>query len=198
MDYSVDMIQAARDKYPNIVFEVGNAEQFRLDQPVDAVFSNAALHWMKQAEDVITSVWNNLKDGGRFVAEFGGKGNVDHIVRAIYKVLDEESGIDGVALNPWYFPSIGQYSTLLERQGFTVTVCVHFQRPTKLLDGDNGMAHSLEGFAGDVFFGDFELQEKEAMFNKIKQHVKADLFKEGQWYADYAQNLESLQLSSWS
>ncbi|WMT41616.1 methyltransferase domain-containing protein [Paenibacillus sp. D2_2] len=130
-DLSETMIQQARLKYPDLKFAVQNATHFSVERPVQAVFSNAALHWIKDAESVVKSVYHALEDGGRFVAEFGGKGNVDIIVKHITKVLGENYGIDATPLNPWYYPSLGEYSSLLEKQGFRVTYAVHFDRPTE-------------------------------------------------------------------
>ena len=75
IDASAKMIEKARTKYPNITFQIVNAESFRRREKFDAVFSNAALHWIKQSEKVIKTIEQALKPGGRFVAEFGGLGN---------------------------------------------------------------------------------------------------------------------------
>src|SRR5690606_35646411 len=94
IDLSNEMIQAAQKKYSDIQFSVGDAENFKLQTQVDAVFSNAALHWMKRPERVIRCVWDALKPGGRFVAEFGGQGNVEEVVAATSVVLKRDYGID--------------------------------------------------------------------------------------------------------
>jgi trans-aconitate methyltransferase len=103
IDLSAEMVAAARAKYPDIDFRVGDGENFSLEQPVDAVFSNAALHWMRRPERVIRCVWDALKPGGRFVAEFGGKGNVGTVVDAILRVLRRDFGIDAAERNPGIF-----------------------------------------------------------------------------------------------
>lgn len=184
MDLSTEMIGKAREKYPHIDFIIGNAEDFRANEPYDAVFSNAALHWMKNPEQVVKCVWNVLPRGGRFVAEFGGQGNVETIINAISEVLYEDYGKDAARLNPWYFPSIAQYSTLLEQQGFRVTYAVHFDRPTKMEDGEKGLIHWLSGFAGN-FCQEFTEEEKQLLFGKIAAKAKKDLFLNGSWYVDY-------------
>jgi trans-aconitate methyltransferase len=184
MDLSAEMIEKAKIKYPNINFYVGNAEDFKLDSTFDAVFSNAALHWMKNPEKVVKCVWDTLNEGGRFVAEFGGQGNVEVVINAISELLAEDYGIDASKLNPWYFPSIAQYSKLLEDQGFSVKYAVYFDRPTKMEDGENGLKHWLAGFA-DGFFRDFSLQQKDAIFEKIASKTRNKLFREGSWYVDY-------------
>ncbi|OAB47040.1 class I SAM-dependent methyltransferase [Paenibacillus antarcticus] len=185
MDLSEEMMDRARTKYPDIHFISGNAENFTLDEPVDAVFSNAALHWVKNAEGVISSVWHALGKGGRFVAEFGGRGNVEMIVKSITDVLSQDYGVDANELNPWYFPSIGEYTQLLEQQGFRVTYAVHFDRPTQLEDGKNGLKHWLNGLAADVFFKDISESDKKDIFTKIATHASESLFDGESWIADY-------------
>ncbi|WP_410770817.1 class I SAM-dependent methyltransferase [Fontibacillus sp. BL9] len=185
MDLSEPMVQQARNKYPQLNFRVGNAEHFELDGPVDAVFSNAALHWMKNARGAATSVWNALKPGGRFVAEFGGKGNVAAIVQSLGTVLEQDYGMDAGPLNPWYFPSLGEYSALLEELGFRISYAAHFDRPTKLGEDEDGLIHWLNAFAAGPFLGSFEEVEKNNVLHKVAKLAKKELFRDGSWYADY-------------
>ena len=185
MDLSESMIKTAKEKYPHINFLVGNGENFQLTEQVDAVFSNAALHWMTNPRNVLECVWNTLKNEGRFVAEFGGKGNVETVIQAISKVLDKDYSIDASKLNPWYFPSIAEYSTLLEQQGFHVVYAIHFERPTRMKDGEQGLSHWLKGFA-DNFFRSFTSAEKEKVIDKICAEARNELFEnEDCWYVDY-------------
>lgn len=196
MDLSTEMIEKARKKYSDINFINGDAENFQLDESFDAVFSNAALHWMKNAEKVVKCVWNVLKKGGRFVAEFGGHGNVETVIKAISEVLYENYGIDAGQRNPWFFPSIAEYSSLLEQQGFRVTYAVHFDRPTKMEDGENGLNHWLTGFA-NVFFKEIAEEEKQVVFEKIATKVRKDLFRNGSWYLDYKRiRMKAIKLDS--
>lgn len=184
IDKSVSMLEAARRKYPQLTFRVEDAEDFKQDEDVDAVFSNAALHWMTRPEQVLTCVREALRPGGRFIAEFGGQGNVERVIRAVGHVLARDYGIDASTRNPWYFPSIGQYTALLERQGFRVMYALHFDRPTRMEDGENGLAVWLEGFASPFFAG-FSSEEKTAAVAKIAEEARADLYKDGSWTLDY-------------
>ncbi len=185
MDLAAPMIEQARQKYPLLNFSVGNAEAFALDDPVDAVFSNAALHWVKNGQGAAASIWNALKPGGRFVAELGGKGNVAVIIRSLSTVLEKDYGVAAGPLNPWYFPSLAEYSALLEKLGFRVVYAAHFDRPTKLGEGEDGLSHWLKGFAEDSFLSAFEEAEKLAILQKTAHLARNELFKEGCWYADY-------------
>jgi trans-aconitate methyltransferase len=183
IDLSPEMIHTARQKYPSLRFLVADAHTYRTDTPFDAVFSNAALHWMKQPEAVVRTIRDALRPGGRFVAEFGGKGNVGTIIRTIESVL-EEDGIDARPRNPWYFPSIGEYGSLLERHGFRLVQAAHFDRPTPLAEGENGLRHWLDAFAGTFFFG-MAKEEKERAYERIFARLRPLLFQNGCWVADY-------------
>jgi len=185
MDYSEQMLECARSKYPELAFVIGNAENFAVSEPVDAVFSNAALHWVKDAEGAAASVWRALNTGGRFVAEFGGKGNVEGILKAISQVLSEDYGRNAEERYPWYFPSIGEYSSLLEKRGFRVTYAEHYERPTPLQGGEEGLMVWLEAFAADAFFPEFNSSERQRIFQRVSEVAQERLFKDGQWIADY-------------
>ncbi len=106
------------------------------DNEFDAVFSNAALHWMLDPARVVAGVARALKPGGRFVAEMGGAGNCASVVDA-YAAEFAARGIALAAHNPWYFPSCEAYTEHLGRVGFTVNAIELFARPTPL-PGDVG------------------------------------------------------------
>lgn len=183
IDNSTSMIEKAKHKYPGITFLVDNGESFRIPMKFDAVFSNAALHWMKRASDVIESIWIALRPGGRFAAEFGGKGNVQTIIKAVNNVLAGK-GLNVSEINPWYYPSIAEYSSLLEGQGFRVVYAVHFDRMTPLEDGENGLRHWLDMFAGS-FFAHLTAAEKSEAYSQVTEKLRPLLYTNGIWTADY-------------
>ncbi|WP_245683744.1 class I SAM-dependent methyltransferase [Paenibacillus pabuli] len=184
MDSSADMICRAREKFPDIEFIEGDGHQFETSKRYDAVFSNAALHWMRSPHLVVDSIWNSLKPGGRFVAEFGGKGNVQIIVDALEEVFERHTGIRASERNPWYFPTIGQYSHLLEQCGFLVRQAYHYDRPTRLVDGEQGIEGWLAHFGGDYFEG--LAQEKiQEICRETSKIALPKLWKEDAIYADY-------------
>lgn len=183
MDYDLAMITQARANYPQLRFDVANAEDFQISPAVDAVFSNAALHWVRRPEAAVCCIAAALKPGGRFVAEFGGKGNV----QAILTALEDVSGRTG--LSPWYFPSVGEYSVLLESVGIEVIYANLFDRPTAL--GKAGLAGWLEMF-GQRFFDSLSSSEwtelvkaVEAKVPQLYQEDNLDSHQEGKWIADY-------------
>ncbi len=184
IDSSVAMIEKAQDKYPHLQFKVDDGETFRLEEKVDAVFSNSALHWMKRASNVIQSTKHALQPGGRFVVELGGKGNIGTIVQGVTEILVQEHDIDASLRNPWYFPSLAEYSMLLEEHGFTVVKAHLFERPTPLLNGDEGLNDWLESFATQFFVG-FSQEEKDELYEKVKETIRPELYQDGVWVADY-------------
>jgi SAM-dependent methyltransferase len=147
----------------------------------DAVFTNAVLHWMKQPERVVAGVANCLKPGGRFVGEFGGKGNVEKIRAALHAGL-RTRGIDPWAVDPWYYPSPEKYSQLLSQAGFTVDYIELIPRPTKL-PGD------ILGWL-EIFAQPFTKAVTESERTKYLEEVRTDLAptlrdSAGNWFADY-------------
>lgn len=181
LDQSEEMIEEARSAYPEYRFIQGDAQEFSIEERFDAVFSNAVLHWIQQQDSVLESVSNALRPGGRFVAEFGGTGNVEKIVEALQTEL-EAKGYP--TETPWYFPSIGEYATKLEEHGFEVRYATLFDRPTKLDEGSDGLAAWLEMF-GDEFFAPLSDAEREAVVSNVEDRLRSDLFEAGTWIADY-------------
>ena len=184
IDSSLSMISTAKVNYPNLNFSVADARSFQVEAPLDAVFSNAVLHWIKQPDAAIDCVEKALKPGGRFVAEFGGKGNVGAIVRALLSVLSEIGCEEPEALNPWYFPSIGEYAGLLEKQGFDVGYAVLFDRPTPLEGGSAGMVNWIEMFAGGFLSG-LSDNVRSQVINSVEQRLRSAQYRDGNWIADY-------------
>jgi trans-aconitate methyltransferase len=184
IDSSEAMIARARELYPQLRFEVARGEDFALDSPVDAVFSNAALHWMAPPQEVAASVARALKPGGRFVAEMGGKGNIATITGAIYQALAEEGISREQVRNPWYFPSIGEYGSLLERAGFEVLLMQLFNRPTPLDDCPNGVADWLRMFGG-AFLAAVPATRRAHVHERVNELTRPLLEHDGRWVADY-------------
>src|SRR3954470_7478272 len=117
VDGSADMVAAAQKR--GIDARVVDAYQLNFTSEFDAVFSNAALHWMKRDPDaVIQGVRRALRPGGRFVAEMGGHGNVAAITVALCATLENHGVKDPTAIMPWYYPSPDEYRERLNAAGF--------------------------------------------------------------------------------
>jgi trans-aconitate methyltransferase len=181
IDSSPPMIEEAHRNHPGICFEVQDARHLETLDQFHAVFSNAALHWIIEAEPVVQGIARALKPGGRFVAEFGGKSNVRLIVAAMQKAL-LKIGVDSIE-SPWYFPSIAEYAGLLEEAGLEVTFATLFDRPTPL-EGDDGMRKWVEMFGGH-FLNHVPDEQREKFFRLIEDELRPALLRDGTWFADY-------------
>jgi trans-aconitate methyltransferase len=182
IDSSPGMVEAARAQYPDLEFVEADARSFSFPYTFDAVFSNAVLHWILEAESVVRRVSDSLKAGGRFVAEFGGRGNVARIAGALREALREEGRADERTW--WYYPTVGEYSTLLERHGLEVRLATLYDRPTRLEDGERGLRNWVEMFKGEVFEG-VGADAKERILTGVENRLRGLLFKDGSWHADY-------------
>lgn len=179
LDFSAEQIEGARAL--GLDAEVGSGEELSFDSEFDAVFSNAALHWMLRPDLVIDGVWRALKPGGRFVAEMGGAGNVQTIREALIAALDRR-GQDGEDAVPWYFPSPEEYRGKLESQGFSVPYIELIPRPTPLPGDLSGWIATF----GESFLNRLPENERPAAVAEVSEAVKDKLRDgAGNWTADY-------------
>jgi trans-aconitate methyltransferase len=184
IDADAEMIALARQNYPDIQFVCAAGADFTVVSPVDAVFSNAALHWMKQPEPVIANVARALRPGGRFVAEMGAHRNVATITEALYQALAEQSVARDKVEFPWYFPRPGQYATLLEAGGFDVTDLHYFVRPTPLDNCPNGLGDWILMF-GQNFLAAAPTGGAERLMARAAELCRESLCPDGRWITDY-------------
>jgi trans-aconitate methyltransferase len=183
VDRSAEMIQQARAAHPSLAFEIMDARQLSFAQPFDAVFSNATLHWITEPERVVTAIAAILRPGGRFVAEFGGKRNVHEVVSAFSRAW-KNLKLPGDFPNPWYYPSVAEYSSLLERHSLEITYTLLFGRPTPLEDGEHGLRHWLDMFGGSIASAIApDVQEK--LKAEVERRARPHLFHDARWVMDY-------------
>ena len=179
VDAAPDMVAAARARGLDARVVAGQALAF--DGAFDAVFSNAALHWMRPAEAVLAGVHRALKPGGRFVAEMGGHNNTAAIMVALRAVLARR-GIEWQALSPWWFPSAAAYRARLEAGGFAVDEIAIIPRPTPL---PAGIEAWLDAFTED-FFGALPAADRAPARAETVDLLRPILMDEtGTWIADY-------------
>jgi len=179
VDASADMIAAARAR--GIDARVMDGEALTFAAEFDAVFSNAAMHWMRQPQLVIAGVRRALRPGGRFVGEFGGFGNVAALRTAMWAVVGHR-GIDAAKLDPWYYPTPEEYGELLGAAGFLVERIGLIQRPTPLPTGMRGWLATF----GDSFLKALPEADRESARDEVVELLRPSLcdFK-GRWIADY-------------
>lgn len=177
VDASAPMVAAAQGLGLDARVMSGDALTF--DAEFDAVFSNAALHWMLNVDAVIDGVFRALRPGGRFVAEMGGHGNIDTIVRGIEAAL-RNRGLE--MRNPWIFPTADEYRARLETRGFEVRRIDAFPRPTPL-PGDIG--GWLAAF-GEPLLGHLSATERAQVTRELLVALRPRLCDaDGRWVADY-------------
>lgn len=179
VDLSSAQVEGCRAR--GLKAEVMDGRELAFAAEFDAVFSNAALHWMSPISKVFENVFRALKPGGRFVAEMGGAGNVSAIRHALYDVL-EARGFNASRYDPWSFPGPGEARELLSRAGFRVESLDLYRRPTAL-PGD--VADWLRTFAGPFLQAVAE-GERAALLDEVCAQLAPQLrTKEGTWVADY-------------
>ena len=180
-DASAQMARAARSR--GIEVDEGSAESLPYpDASFDAVFSNAALHWMRYQDGVLGEVHRVLKPGGRFVAEMGGAGNIAAIRVAMAAVLDRH-GYDGRTHDTNYYPSAEEHSRRLEAQGFAVTQIALIPRPTLL--PESGMAGWIRTFRRGALDALLESKREEIVNETVELLAPVLRDSDGKWTADY-------------
>jgi trans-aconitate 2-methyltransferase len=182
LDASPEMIGQARQNFPQLDFVLQDAAAMQFEQDFDAVFSNAALHWMLDAGGVAKAIARALRKGGRLIAEMGGKGNIQQIERAIQAVVLRYCG-DGIPASRTYFPSIGEYANLLEANGLEVRMAQLFDRPTPL-EGEDGMATWIKQFKW-FYFEPLPGPQREKALAEVVEELRPALRQADGWYADY-------------
>lgn len=183
IDASVSMIEVAKEKYPDIHFSVQDGEQFSFEHQFNAVFSNAAIHWMKDQQKVVQNCYDVLLPNGRFVAELGGARNIQSIVDALREASDRLSIPYDDTLFPWVFPTKKEMSELLNNAGFNIVAIDHYKRPTPLV-GEEGIRNWLEMFSNNMFKY-ITNHEKDAIYSECERILRPQLYNENGWVVDY-------------
>lgn len=186
LDADDAMAEAFRARLPDVPLVVHDAQlpwpsTRPMDEPFDAIFSNAALHWMPQADAVARSMAAALRPDGRLAAELGGTGNVAVVQAAATEAADSM----GLAPPRWerYYPSAGQYAAVLERSGFEVRQLELTDRPTRLT-GPDGLADWYRVFARGAL-GHLQPDEREMVVAGAVERARPTQFSDGSWWADY-------------
>jgi len=178
VDMSNEMVEACRAN--GVEAYVDSVTALPYEEVFDAVFSNAMLHWVKDAKLAVQNIAKSLKKDGRFVCEFGGEGNAFALVSAMEEVFVKHPEF-GVFDDPWYFPSVGAYKTLLESEGFRVEYAELIPRPTPMDD----IMHWLDIFANGVT-KHLSQEQFETFKEECRDILKTKIYsKEEGWMLDY-------------
>jgi SAM-dependent methyltransferase len=181
IDSSPEMIAVARKR--GLDARMMDARSLTFENEFDAVFSNAALHWVKDDPDApIAGAFRALRAGGRFVGELGGHGCVGAIAVALMATLERRGISDAASWIPWYFPTVDEYESRLRRAQFVPQSVQLVPRPTPLPTGMRGW---LETFA-NPFCAAFPDAERGDFLDEVTTRLKPVLCDaKGRWTADY-------------
>jgi SAM-dependent methyltransferase len=181
IDSSPDMIAAALQR--GLDARVMDASAMVFENEFDAVFSNAALHWIKDDPDApINGVFSALRAGGRFVGELGGHGCVGAIIVALVATLERRGVKDAASRIPWHFPTVEEYEIRLRRAGFVPQSVQLIPRPTPLPTGMRGW---LDTFA-NPFLAALSIAERGGFLDAVTTLLNPVLCDaDGRWTADY-------------
>lgn len=183
VDASLEMAAKARYSYPGLRFVVADGRDFDLGSGFDAVFSNAALHWMSDQQRVFERVFAHLRPGGRFVFEMGGVRNLLAIREALAHALGLIGAPADAAGGRMTYLSVNQACALLDSAGFEVSSATWTERETPL-EGPDGLRNWVEMF-GDAWLQWVPKERREEFFAAVEAHARPRLFREDQWIADY-------------
>jgi SAM-dependent methyltransferase len=181
IDSSPEMLAAARQR--GIDARMMDARSLTFENEFDAVFSNAALHWVKDDPDApLAGAFRALVAGGGFVGELGGHGCVAAVTVALMAALERRGVSDAAAWIPWYFPTVDEYETRLRRAGFVPQSVQLISRPTPLPTGMRGW---LQTFA-NPFCAALAQNERTGFLDEVTAMLKPVLCDtQGHWTADY-------------
>lgn len=186
VDADAAMIERAQALHPQLDLRIADAHDLHVDTPVDAVFSNAALHWMTRPQAVVRGVAQALRPGGRFVAELGGRGNLDIVMGAIRDAIAGEGIPHAEQAQPWFYPGPGEYEALLEQAGMEVRMMHFFPRPTPLTGGAAGLSAWLDMFA-TMLVAPLDAAARARVYQAVEATCRPHLWDagQGQWVTDY-------------
>lgn len=181
IDASHEMVEAARARGLNA--SVADGQSLDFDRQFDAVFSNAALHWMLDARAVATGVYRALRPGGRFVGEMGGEGNIATLRTAIRAELIER-GYSLPADDPQWYPSAEEFRRVYESAGFEAVEAEIISRETDLA---NGVAAWVRTFrAGWLDIAAVSAEDRGPIADAVERRLAPSLRRsDGSWFADY-------------
>lgn len=183
VDASAEMLAKARALHPDLRFVAGDAAALTLDEPADAIFSNAVFHWIdtdKQPQ-LASSLAAALRPGGQLVCEFGGFGCAEHVHTALEHAFARRAL---VYPRTFYFPTIGQYAPILEAAGLRVTHAQLFDRPTPQ-PPEVGLRGWIAMFVTAPFEG-MDASLRETIVSEAEENLRGELQRgDGTWVIDY-------------
>ncbi|MCH3963889.1 MAG: methyltransferase domain-containing protein [Clostridium sp.] len=181
IDSSSEMIEKARQAYPNLDFQVMDALEIPCEQKWDVVFSNAVFHWISNHDLLLRKIKDSLKSPGKLICEFGAYGNIKIIEQGFSAVLQDM----GITYNSRFtFPTVDTFSQLLIKNGFSIKKIYDFDRPTPLKNGNKGLYNwAMQFFEADL--ERFSASEQNLILKNLMAKVRDELWNGTCWIADY-------------
>jgi len=180
VDLDAAMLERARVEHPEVTFLAGDVQTLHLDRRFDAAISNAALHWMPDQAAALRAIRALLRPGAQFVAEMGGKRNVETVDDALTNSV-AALGLPSPRIRK-FFPSVAEEAALLEAAGFEISLMTWFPRPTPLVPGQTP-ADWTRLFRADVW--DAVPAGQHAELATLVDHACARLWSGNGWSIDY-------------
>jgi trans-aconitate 2-methyltransferase len=109
-------------QYPNLSFMEMDATHLLFDERFDVVFSNAALHWVKNHQPIVQGLYRSLKPNGKILLQMGGKGNAKEVLTVLEELqkTDEWKPYFSDFEFPYGFYGIEEYHQLLADSKFSI------------------------------------------------------------------------------
>ncbi len=181
IDASKEMIDAAKQKYPQLQFSVMDACELPFTNTFDLIFSNAVLHWIKAQDRLHQKIFAALKEGGLLICEFGAIGNIQSIFTCYNQCIQKYGA---TFPSPFYFPTAQQHALMLEQQGFTIEKIYEFDRPTILPNGEQGLRQwVLQFFSADI--QQYSQSQQEDILTCMENTLRPTAFNGESYSADY-------------
>ena len=180
VDASPAMVKASRTR--GIEALVARAELLPFEGGFDAIFSNAALHWVPEADAVLAGMVRALRPGGRVVVEQGGAGNVESVRLALIHELRESEGIETDLSHIWYFPVTHVHAARVAAVGLEIRLLAHFARPTSVADMEAWL-HTLAAPVLSMLPAARRNQFAQRVVRRLAPQLRGE---DGQWTVDYA------------
>ncbi|AQX54491.1 methyltransferase domain-containing protein [Priestia flexa] len=179
IDSSENMIEQSQHHYPHVHFMRVNALDLDYEDQFDAVFSQNTLHLIHPPTVVIKNIYRALRLQGRFVTEFNGQNHLYPVFNEVLRQLVVFNIISSNFSLPFYFPSIGEYTSLLEQHGFDVQSAIHFIQPL-VLQHEDGLRNWLDTHASSLF-NNITPETKQIIFNRVEDKLQKTFFKQDEW-----------------
>lgn len=180
-DLSPDMIATAKSNYPHLDFLVLDATEAAFENEFDTVFSNAVFHWIPDQKKLLNVIYRALRPSGKLIVEMGAKGNIAQIEQAFSRSMNHHGW---TYQSGFFFPSVEEYTQLLQIAGFHIDFIQDFDRPTPFSDGKNGMKNWLIQFFADNL-ASLPEEERAAILEETEKALFPILWKSTEWIGDY-------------